>query len=120
MARGEQLELNRRLIADLDHTRSAAIDGLRHRVDFDSLSNEFGGSFYLIFLEARQEVRFERLRSRFSSDDAVKAAELAPVEAQVDGLKLLARTVISNEGSLESLYDGLDAWIAARKTGERT
>lgn len=119
MAGGQQLELNRRLIAELDHTRSAAIDGLRHPVDFDSLSSAFGESFYLIFLEARQEVRFERLRSRFSGHDAVQAAALAPVEMEIDRLKALATTVIANEGTLDSLYDGLDSWIASRELEEQ-
>src|SRR6266852_6152329 len=36
MAGGQQRELNSRLIAGLDRSRSAAIDGLRHRIDFDS------------------------------------------------------------------------------------
>jgi dephospho-CoA kinase len=113
------LELNRRLIAGLDHSRNGAIDGLRHPVDFDSLSEAFGASFRLIFLEARQEVRSERMRSRFSADTAFQVAESAPVEAHIDGLKLLASTTIPNEGSLESLYRGLDAWVATCEMGDR-
>lgn len=109
------MELNARLITKLDHSRSAAIDGLRHPVDFDSLSNAFGASFHLIFLDARQEVRLERLRSRFSTGEAFNEAESAPVEAHVDDLKLLASATIPNEGSLENLYRDLDAWLEARE-----
>ena len=117
MSGGQQLELNRRLIAVLDPSRNGAIDGLRHPVDFDSLSGAFGASFRLIFLEARQEVRSERLRSQFSADTAFQAAEAAPVEAQIDGLKVRAHATISNEGSLEKLYQELDAWVATREMG---
>src|SRR6267154_1313874 len=49
MAGGLQAELNARLIAGIDRSRSAAIDGLRHSVDFESLSFTFGGSFTMIF-----------------------------------------------------------------------
>jgi dephospho-CoA kinase len=89
MAGGRQVELNSRLIAGLDRSRSAAIDGLRHRIDFDSLSSTFGASFRMIFLEARPEVRFERLRSRFPTYVAFQAADSHPVEANIDDLKPL-------------------------------
>src|SRR5580658_6705794 len=45
MAGGLQAELNSRLIAGIDRSRSAAIDGVRHRMDFDSLSSSLGASF---------------------------------------------------------------------------
>lgn len=118
MAGGRQGELNARLIAKLDRPRSAAIDGLRHSIDFDSLSHAFGASFRMIFLDVRQELRFERLRPRFPAYEAFQAAESAPVESYVDGLKALASATISNEDLLENLYQRLDAWVAARGIGE--
>src|ERR1041385_3256966 len=36
MARGSQFELNARLISGLDRSRNAAVDGLRHPIDFES------------------------------------------------------------------------------------
>ena len=112
------MELNSRLIAGLDRSRSAAVDGLRHPIDFNSLSSTFGASFRMIFLEARQEDRFERLRSRFSTLVAFQAVESQPVEAHIDSLRPLASLTISNDGSLESLYQRLDAWIAACGVGD--
>ena len=119
MAGGQQLELNRRLIAELDPNRSAAIDGVRHPIDFESLSDVFGDSFRLIFLEAREEVRFDRLRSRFSVLTAFRAADSAPVEAHIDGLKAQAKAAIVNEESLEQLYQGLNTWVAACETEDQ-
>jgi len=113
MAGGLQVELNLRLIAGLDRSRSAAIDGLRHPTDFDSLSSTFGGSFRMVFLEALEEVRFERLRSRFPTRDAFQAAEAQPVEACIDSLEPLGSVTIMNDGSLSSLCQRLDAWLAA-------
>ena len=112
MAGERQAELNARLIAGLDRSRSAAIDGLRHPIDFDTLSETFGASFHLIFLEAGREVRFERLRSRFSTRQSFEAAESQPVEEHIDNLKARAGTIISNEQSLEALYNQLDAWVS--------
>jgi dephospho-CoA kinase len=119
MSGGRQPELNARLIRDLDRSRSAAIDGLRHPVDFEILSNAFGSSFRLIFLDAREEVRFGRLRSRFSTADLFHAGDSAPVEAHIDGLQALASISITNEGSLESLYRNLDEWVAACEKGKQ-
>jgi len=113
MAGGLQAELNSRLIAEIDRSRSAAIDGVRHQVDFDSLSSSFGTSFCMIFLEASQEGRFDRVRDRFSAFSDFQAADSHPVESHIDGLRPFARLTISTEHSLESLYNQLDAWLAA-------
>jgi dephospho-CoA kinase len=113
MSGGLQVELNSRLIAGLDHSRSAAIDGLRHPTDFDSLASAFAPSFHLVFVEAPREQRFERLRSRFSSYAAFQEADSRPVEGCIDSLKPLAAVTISNDGPLDRLYQGLDAWVSS-------
>jgi dephospho-CoA kinase len=111
MAGGQQAELNSRLLAGLDRSRSAAIDGLRHPIDFDTLSSTFGSSFRLVFLQARQETRFERLRARFSDYAAFREADSHPVEGRIDSLQPLASMIISNDESLEDLCRRLDALI---------
>jgi len=113
MAGGVQAELNARLIAGIDRAKSAVIDGLRHLVDFQSLSSIFGGSFEMIFLEARQEQRFERQKARFSDKAAFDAADSHPVEANIDDLRSRANIAILNDDSQEHLYEQLDAWIAS-------
>ena len=67
MEGGLQAELNDRLIGKIERGRSAAIDGLRHPVDFEKLFSAFGTSFRLIFLEAPLEDRYSRARSSASS-----------------------------------------------------
>jgi dephospho-CoA kinase len=117
MTGGMQLELNSRLLAGLDRARSAAIDGLRHPTDFDSLSSAFGSSFRMVFLEASLERRFERLRSRFSTQAEFEIAAAQPAESYIDNLRPLASVTIRNDGSLECLHQQLDAWIAAVEMG---
>lgn len=119
MAGGLQAELNARLIAGIDGAKSAAIDGLRHLIDFQSLSSTFGESFEMIFLEARQENRFERLQARFSTLAAFNAADSHPVEAYIDDLRSRASIAMLNDDSPEHLYQQLDAWMARRRSGDR-
>jgi dephospho-CoA kinase len=119
MSGGLQVELNSRLIAALDHSRSAVIDGLRHPIDFDSLASTFGSSFRIIFLEAPPHARFERLRSRFSTFDEFYAADVQPVEQNIDILRPLADVTIPNEGSIESLYQHLDTCMTESVVGDR-
>jgi len=119
MAGGRQVELNAHLIAGLDRSQSAAIDGLRHPIDFQSLSYAFGASFRLLFLDAAAETRFRR-KPRFSTYDAFVAADSQPVEAHIDSLKFLACATLPNEESLRNLFDRLDNWLATCRTESGT
>jgi dephospho-CoA kinase len=112
---GMQLELNSRLITRLDRSRSAAIDGLRHEVDYTSLSAAFTPYFSLIFMKSSEGKRFERLQSRFSGFAAFEAADVQPVESRIENLRSLAVKTILNDGSLERLYDQLDTLVATLK-----
>src|SRR5258707_11251518 len=57
MAGGMQAELNRRLIAQITPERDAAVDGLRHNIDRQSLSNAFSSSFRLLYIDSEAEPR---------------------------------------------------------------
>jgi len=119
MAGGLQLELNARLIAALDRSRSAVIDGLRHPIDFHCLQYALGASFRLVFLDAATITRFKR-KPRFSTYEAFLAADSQPVEAHIDRLRPLAAATISNQESLERLYQRLDGWVVEYEKGEKT
>lgn len=118
MAGGLQLELNERLLALLDRSRSAAIDGIRHAIDIDSLSAAFGPAFCMIFIEASAEVRFERLRSRFRAYREFKDAESHAVESHVEGLKPLAAFAVSNDESLGCFHRRLEEALMAWGLGD--
>lgn len=118
MTGGRQAELNAHLIVELDRSESAAIDGLRHPIDFHSLSDAFGTSFRLLFLDATAETRFRR-KPRFSTYDAFLTADSQPVEGHIDSLRPLAAATVPNEESLASLYDRLDGLLKEFRMGER-
>jgi dephospho-CoA kinase len=116
----DQAELNAILIAGLDRSRSAAIDGLRHPIDFRSLTDAFGPAFHLIYLEAGAEPRFRRHGMKYHTREAFVAADSHRVEAQIDDVRPFAAATIQNEGSLDELHGALDDWLAAAETGVRT
>ena len=108
---GMQLELNLHLISRLDQTHSAAIDGLRHEIDYRSLATAFAPSFSLIFLRSSESCRFERQRHRFVDFASFKSTDNQTVESRIDELEPLAALTIFNEGLLEQLHHQLDGWL---------
>jgi len=121
MAGGMQSELNRRLIAQIKPHVDAAVDGLRHPVDHESLRDSFPGSFHLVYIESPSKVRWERLkgRGRYADHGSFQAADSHPVEQQIEALRASAARVLKNEYSLEALYAELDKAIQEfRKEGQ--
>jgi dephospho-CoA kinase len=121
MAGGMQTELNRRLIAQVTPEANAAIDGLRHTIDQESLSKAFSASFHLFYIDSGTEQRWNHLngKGRYTSRDIFDAADLHPVEQQIESLRLKANVVLRNEGSLQDLYSAIDKAIPSfRKEGQ--
>src|SRR5271155_5666608 len=70
MAGGMQTELNARLIGQIPAQIDCAVDGLRHPIDQDSLTKAFPSQFRLLYLESRQETRWQRVRKRYAELDS--------------------------------------------------
>lgn len=119
MAGGLQKELNVRLIAQVKPDSNVVVDGLRHPIDYESLHQKFGTRFHLVYIEAPEELRWKRLerRSRFSSRAEFEAADLHPVEQQIDTLKPKAFAIVENKGSLERLYAAMDRVVEQIRDG---
>jgi len=106
-----QLELNRRLIARIEPRRDVVVDGLRHRVDHESLQAEFGDRFSLIFVDTPEEVRFRRLVDRFQSREEFLEADSRPVESHIDSLRSFASVILSGALAPERTMGSLDSLI---------
>src|ERR1700687_12626 len=120
MAAVMQKEHNRRLIAQVISRGEAAIEGLRHIIDQESLSEAFFSSFHLVYIESGAEQRWNHLngKGRYSSRDIFDAADSHPVEQQIESLRTKAGLVLKNEDSLEALYNSIDEGISSfRKEG---
>jgi dephospho-CoA kinase len=122
MAGGMQAELNRRLIAQVKPQGSAAIDGLRHTTDHESLRNAFAFTFRLLYIDSGAEQRWCHLngKGRYTSRDIFDVADLHPVEQEIESLQLRANVVLQNEGSLQDLYTAIDRTIPGFRKGAQT
>src|SRR6202021_2133929 len=98
-----QRELNRRLIAQVNGDQDCAIDGLRDPIDFECLRHQFGSRFFLIYIDAPTQVRFERLQPRYQTYESFLAADSHPVESKIDLLKPFATRIVSGLLSREDL-----------------
>ena len=119
MAGGMQAELNRRLIAQVTPLGDAAIDGLRHMIDQESLSNAFSSAFHLFYIESEAEQRWNHLngKGRYTSRDIFDAADSHPVEQQIESLRAKADLMLRNEGSLQDLYTAIEEAIPSFRKG---
>ena len=119
MAGGMQQELNYRLIARIESQARCAVDGLRHPIDYESLSQAFAPSFFLLYIESSLETRWQRLRRRYGEFQQFRAADSHPVEQHIDSLQGKAYATVTNDGSLEALYAKVDAVIGQLWPGGR-
>jgi dephospho-CoA kinase len=122
MAGGMQPELNRRLIAQVAPESDAAIDGLRHKIDQESLGKAFPSSFHLFYMESDAEQRWNRLsgKGRYTSREIFDAADSHQVEQHIESLRIKSKLVLRNDGSLPDLYASIDVAISSFRKGAQT
>jgi|SRR5450432_231424 len=121
MSGGLQAELNKRLIAKLSPGKDWVVEGLRHRLDHDSLKNAFASSFHLVYIDSPQQARWLRLQklSRFRTFEEFLLADAHPVEQQIPALKWLAELCIAGGDPLQQLYDPLSKFVALLRKGNQ-
>ncbi len=117
MAGGMQAELNTRLIAQIHPKSDCAVDGLRHPIDFDSLTKSFAPHFFLLYIDCAQEIRWQRLRMRFPQFEDFNRVDSHPVEQQIETLRGEAFRLLNNTGSLQDLYSEVDAVLQQIRPG---
>jgi dephospho-CoA kinase len=121
MAGGMQAELNSRLIARITPEPDVAVDGLRHLLDYTTLSNSFSASFRLLYMDSPRIQRFERLSKlgKYVDLGEFDAADSHPVEREIESLRATGAVVIPNERTLQDLYATVDDAIRNfRKEGQ--
>lgn len=106
--------LARKLIPRLVRTRNYVIDSIRHPAEVHAF-RELGGRFRLVWVEAAEDVRFDRIRLRARGGDPRSDEELRRLEAvelasddprgqQLLAVRELADEVVINDGTLEDLF----------------
>ncbi len=121
--------LAQRLVSQLQPDRNYAIDSVRHPVEVEILRNA-GQPFHLVWIDAKLETRFERIRARGRSGDPETLGELELLEArergsadpntqQLDAVRDLADDVLTNDGSIEDFRAEIQVWVQDHLTFER-
>jgi dCMP deaminase len=109
------------LVKHLQLDRNYAIDSIRHPVEVEILRH-CGQDFHLVWIDAKLETRFERMRARGRGGDPTSVAELEALEArergsddpnaqQLDAVQAEASFTLANDGTLEAFQSQIEAWV---------
>lgn len=115
--------LAQQLLRELLPDRNYAIDSIRHPVEVEILRHS-GQSFHLVWVDAKLETRFERMRLRARPGDPTTVAELEALERrergsddpnaqQLDAVEAVADFRISNDDTLEAFQARIEGWVRA-------
>jgi len=115
--------LAHRLSAQLHADRNYVIDSIRHPAEVAALRSA-GQRFRLIWVEADERLRFERMRARARAGDPETLAELQrlegrelgspdPAAQQLLAVRALADDVLRNDGPLAELHEQLGRLLRA-------
>jgi dephospho-CoA kinase len=117
MSSDRQRELNSKLIQRVDRDRECVIDGLRHPIDFESLNSEFSSCFYLFFVDTPAEIRFERLRQRYTTRELFIEADSHAVESNIGRLVPLANLVLNGQLPMHILAKQIEDFLSICRKG---
>lgn len=121
--------LARRLLARLEGDRNYVVDSIRHPAEVEAL-RAAGERFRLIWVEAEEGLRLERIRSRGRRGDPTTLEELRRLEGQELGsddasaqqllaVRALADDVLQNSGGLRELHEQLQRLLRGNLYFER-
>jgi len=119
--------LAQQLVRQLQPDRNYAIDSIRHPVEVEILRQHgqaSGQAFHLVWVDAKLETRFERMRERGRSGDPQSIADLETLEGrergsadpnaqQLDAVEAVADFRIVNDASLEAFQAQIQDWVRA-------
>lgn len=106
--------LAEKILAKADHDKNYIVDSVRNPNEVKALRGR--KDFVLIFVDAPVEVRFERIKTRGRENDPQTLQEFTRIEnaeksssdpnrQQLDQTQGLADATLTNDGSLEKLYE---------------
>ena len=113
--------LAQKLVKQLRPDRNYAIDSIRHPVEVEILRH-CGQVFHLVWVDAKLETRFARMRARGRSGDPQTVAELERLESlergsddpnaqQLDAVEAEADYRITNDDTLEAFQKQIELWV---------
>ncbi len=121
--------LAERLLTHIEPDRNYVVDSIRHPAEVAAL-RALGERFRLIWVDADEETRLARMKSRGRNGDPESLEELRRLEGreresedpagqQLNAVHDLADDHLRNDGTLEALYEGLQALLQRNLYFER-
>ena len=121
--------LAERLLPRLQADQNCVVDSIRHPAEVEAL-RQAGSRFRLLWVEADEGIRFQRLQARARQGDPQTLSELRrlegrelasddPAAQQLLAVRELADDIIPNEGSLDELHAQLQRLLRANLYFER-
>jgi dCMP deaminase len=121
--------LAERLLARIEPDRNYVVDSIRHPAEVAALRS-LGDSFRLIWVDADEELRLARMKSRGRNGDPESLAELRRLEGrelesddpagqQLLAVRELADDHLSNDGTLVELHEDLQVLLQSNLYFER-
>lgn len=112
-----------RILERVDESRDVAVDSIRHPAEVEALRSA-RPAFRLVWIDAPETLRFERIRARGRSGDPTSLEEFQRLEAvelesesesgqKLLGVRDLRDFEIDNRGGLDTLRDRVEAILAA-------
>jgi dCMP deaminase len=128
-AEGGPGALAQRLLPKLQRDRNTVIDSIRHPGEVEVLRGA-SKDFRLVWIDAAEPARLERIRSRARAGDPTTLAELRrlegrelgsadPAAQQLLAVRALADDVVVNDGSLAELHEQLQRLLRSNLGFER-
>jgi len=121
--------LARRLLARFERDCNYVVDSIRHPAEVVAL-RALGRRFRLVWIEASESVRFERIVSRRREGDPHTLEDLRRLEAmelegddrgsqQLGAVRALADEVLENEGTIEDLHEAVRGLVRREVATDR-
>ncbi|MCP4035766.1 MAG: AAA family ATPase [bacterium] len=117
--------LGEQLLAAMKDGVDYAVDSVRHPAEVEALRRGTGGqAFVLLWVDADEAIRFERIKARGRSGDPetlpalreLEGRELGsadPAAQQLEAVRSLADRALDNDSGLDALSRALDAALTA-------
>jgi len=121
--------LARRVLVKMKADRNYVVDSIRHPAEVAALRSA-GRRFVLVWIEAGEQLRFQRLRERGRSGDPKTSETLRNLEKreigsadeaaqQLSAVQEMADEIVQNEGSLATLHEAIHAILSRSMYFER-
>ena len=101
-----QYNLNRQVEERLNGNQCIVIDGMRHYEDYTYWKEKSFSKFYLLYIDADENICATRY-----GEDGYQIDAQHHVEQEISELRTYADTVIDNMGSFDDLYAKIEAFI---------